>query len=181
VNDIANQMTTAISQSHDPFGFGWAWDSYDTVSHGAGLAVMASEYYNLTHDATYATYARRWLANVSGANAWGVTFTVGDGDTFPDCMQHQVANLAGSLNGQPPVLRGAVVEGPNSAASSGLVQDMLVCPPGGGDAYKKFNGNGAVHKDNVQSFSTDEPAIDLTATSFLMYAWRIAGAPTGMP
>jgi hypothetical protein len=31
----------------------------------------------------------------------------------------------------------------------------------------------------VQSYSTDEPAIDLTATSFLMYAWRIAGGPSG--
>jgi len=58
---------------------------------------------------------------------------------------------------------------------------MLACPPGGGDAYKKFNGDGAVYKDNVQSYSTDEPAIDLTATSFLMYAWGIAGAPSGTP
>jgi endoglucanase len=94
-------------------------------------------------------------------------------------MQHQVANLAGSLNGQPPVLDGAVVEGPTNAASSGLVTNMLKCPPGGGDIYKVFNGNGAVYKDNVQSYSTDEPAIDLTATSFLMYAWRIAGGPSG--
>ena len=138
---------------------------------------MAAEYNYLKRDSTYATDARRWLASISGANAWGVTFTVGDGDTFPDCMQHQVANLAGSLNGQPPVLNGAVVEGPNSAASSGLLDNMLKCPTGGGDASKKFNGNGAVYKDNVQSFSTDEPAIDLTATSFLMYAWRISGGP----
>jgi hypothetical protein len=28
---------------------------------------------------------------------------------------------------------------------------------------------------------TDEPAIDLAATSFLMYAWRMAGAPSGTP
>ena len=181
VNDIGNQMTAALSQSNDPFGFGWPWESYDTVSHGAGLSVMAKEYSYLTNDATFATYSRRWLGNISGANAWGVTFTVGDGDTFPDCMQHQVANLAGSLNGQPPVLSGAVVEGPTNAPSSGLVQSMLVCPPGGGDVYKKFNGNGAVYKDNVQSYTTDEPAVDLTATSFLMYAWRIAGAPSAMP
>jgi endoglucanase len=105
---------------------------------------------------------------------------VGDGDTFPDCMQHQVANLAGSLNGQPPVLNGGVAEGPNSAASSGLVTNTMTCPPGG-DVYKKFNGNGAVYKDNVQSYSTDEPRFDLTAASFLMYAWRIAGAPSGTP
>jgi len=181
LSDIENQMTTSIAEAKDPFGFGWPWGSYDTISHGAGLSVMAKEYSYLTNNSTYATDSRRWLGNISGANAWGVTFTVGDGDTFPDCMQHQVANLVGSLNGQSPVLSGAVVEGPNSAASSGLLTNMMTCPPGGGDVYKKFNGNGAVYKDNVQSYSTDEPAIDLTAASFLMYAWRIAGAPSGTP
>jgi endoglucanase len=73
---------------------------------------MAKEVYYLSNNGAYATDSRRWLSNISGANAWGVTFTVGDGETFPDCMQHQVANLVGSLNGQPPVLDGAVVEGP---------------------------------------------------------------------
>jgi endoglucanase len=58
---------------------------------------------------------------------------------------------------------------------------MVTCPPGGGDRYRAFNGHGAVYKDDVQSYSTDEPAIDLTATSFLMYAWRIAGGPSGTP
>jgi endoglucanase len=181
-NDIKNQITASIaSTANDPFGFGWPWNSYDSVSHGAGLSVMAKEYYYLTKTSTYAIYSRRWLANISGANPWGVTFTIGDGTVFPDCPQHQVANLVGSLNGGSPVLSGAVVEGPNSAASSGLVTNMMTCPTGGGNAYRKFNGRGAVYKDNVQSFSTDEPAIDLSATSFLMYAWRIAGAPSGTP
>ena len=178
--DIRNQITAAIaSAGKDPFGFGWPWASYDTVSHGAGLSVMAKEYYYLTHTSAYATYSRRWLANISGANPWGVTFTIGDGAVFPDCPQHQPANLAGSLNGGAPVLSGGVVEGPNSFATAGLLDHMLACPTGGGEQYRKFNGNGAVYKDNVQSYSTDEPAIDLSATSFLMYAWRIAGAPRG--
>jgi hypothetical protein len=34
-----------------------------------------------------------------------------------------------------------------------------------------------VYRDEQQSYSTVEPAIDLTAPSFLMFAWRIAGAP----
>ena len=178
LSDMAKQMTNSITSSAgDPFGFGFPWGSYDTVSHGGGLSVMAAEYNYLTKNSTAETDSRNWLANISGANAWGVTFTVGDGDTFPDCMQHQVANLVGSLNGEPPVLSGAVVEGPNSAASAGLVTNMITCPPGGGNIYKKFDGNGAVYKDNVQSYSTDEPAIDLTASSFLMYAWRISGGP----
>ena len=92
-------------------------------------------------------------------------------------MQHQVANIAGSLNGEPPVLAGAVVEGANSFPTGGRLDGMQTCPVGGGNVYKKFDGNGAVYKDNVVSYSTDEPAIDLTASSFLMYAWRIAGGP----
>jgi endoglucanase len=56
----------------------------------------------------------------------------------------------------------------------------VACPPGAGDVYRKFNGNGAVYKDNMQSYSTDEPAIDLTATSFLMYAWGMARSPKGI-
>jgi len=180
LSDMANQITTQIANANDPFGFGWRWADGDSVSHGAGLSVMAKEYYFLTGTGSYATDSRRWLGNISGANAWGATFTIGDGSAFPDCPQHQVANLVGSLNGEPPVLAGAVVEGPTDAASGSLT-GMLACPPGGGDAYKKFNGNSAVYKDNVQSFTTDEPAIDLTATSFLMYAWRVAGGPSGNP
>jgi endoglucanase len=182
LSDMAKQMTNSIkSNAGDPFGFGFPWGSYDTVSHGGGLSVMAAEYNYLTKNSTAEADSRSWLANISGANAWGVTFTVGDGDTFPDCMQHQVANIVGSLNGEPPVLSGAVVEGPNSAPTSGLLDNMQQCPAGGGDIYKKFNGNGAVYKDNVQSYSTDEPAIDLTASSFLMYAWRISGGPRRKP
>jgi endoglucanase len=181
LNDMRNQMTAQIAQANDPFGFGWPWSDGDSVSHGAGLSVMAKEYSYLTGDSTFANYSRQWLANISGANPWGVTFTVGDGDTFPNCMQHQVANLGGSLNGQSPVLRGAVVEGPDSEASWGELDGMLACPPDGVNPYKKFNTADAIYKDDVQSYTTDEPAVDLTATSFLMYAWRMAGAPSGTP
>jgi hypothetical protein len=69
------------------------------------------------------------------------------------------------------------VEGPNSFAATGLLDGMRQCPANGGDAFKQFNGNGAVFKDEQESFSTVEPAIDLTAASFLMFAWRTAGAP----
>jgi hypothetical protein len=48
-----------------------------------------------------------------------------------------------------------------------------------------FNGNSGAYddsiytyyQDNVQSYTTTEPAIDLTASSFLMWAWRMAGQP----
>ncbi len=95
-------------------------------------------------------------------------------------MQHQVANLAGSLDGSPPVLAGAAVEGPNGITAKGTLSGMLACPVDGVDVFAQFNGK-AVYKDFVQSFSTVEPAIDLTASSFLAFSWQIAGAPSGTP
>ena len=140
---------------------------------------MAREVAYLTQDASYEKDSRFWLANIMGANAWGSSFIVGDGRTFPDCMQHQVANLVGSLDWPGALLRGALVEGPNSFAAKGFLHGMRRCPPGSEDVFAQFNGNGAVYKDNVQSYSTVEPSIDLTAASFLMFAWRIAGTPAG--
>ena len=180
LTDLAGQMTASIAAADDPFDAGYNWSYGDTTSHLAGLSVMAREYAWLTRDSTYETYARRWLANVFGANAWGTSLIIGAGTTFPHCPQHQVANLAGTLNGTPPMLAGAAVDGPNSAASFGLLTGMRSCPPGGGDAFAPFNSHGAVYKDNVQSYTTVEPAIDLTAASMLMYCWRIAG-PSGTP
>ena len=172
VNQLHSQIEGAIAVGKRyPFAFGYPWNSSDTVSHGAGLSVMASEYDAITGTSTFAAQAQGWSDNILGANPWGVSFIVGDGSTFPDCIQHQVANLVGSTNGSPPVLAGAAVEGPTNAASKGLVAGMVTCPPGGGDPSKVFNGHGAVYRDNVQSYTTNEPAIDLTAATPLAFAW----------
>ena len=181
-SQFLKQVGDAIAQAGtDPWGFGDVWYS-DTTSHGAGISVMASEAHYLTGAAEYDTYSERWLANILGANAWGSSFIVGDGWTFPNCIQHQVANLAGALDGTSggtPVLWGAASEGPAFESTSGLVGGMIKCPADGGNAFKIFDGNGAVYKDNVQSYSTTEPAIDLASTSFLMWSWRLAGSPNG--
>lgn len=190
---LENQMAVAIAQSgKDVWGFGVPWQNGDTTSHGAGLSVMASELYYLTGSPTYNTYSQRWLANILGANSWGSSFIVGDGSTFPNCIQHQVANLVGALDGTSggtPILWGAASEGPASAATSGTLSGMKLCPANGKDAFAAFNGNDgaynssnvAVYRDNVQSYSTTEPAIDLTSTSFLMWSWRLAGIPAELP
>ena len=180
LRQLDDSITLANS---DTWGFGDAWNS-DTTSHGAGLSVMASEAFYLTGDTKYDVYAQRWMANVLGTNPWGSSFIVGDGSAiFPNCIQHQVANLVGALSGTSggtPILWGAASEGPAYASTSGLVDGMIPCPGNGADSFAKFNGNDgaydagavAVYQDNVQSYSTTEPAIDLTSTSFLMWAWR---------
>ena len=180
--DLKKQLDKAVTQgTKDPFGFGFPWGVYDTTSHGFGLVVMAAEYDYLTGGTSYAANESRWLANVLGTNAWGTSLVVGDGSTFPLCMQHQVTNLVPVPPNGQPFLKGAAVEGPNSAASKGALTNMVACPPNGVDQFAAFNGNGAVYKDNVQSYSTVEPAIDLTSTSFLAFSWVIAGAPSGTP
>ncbi len=190
---LENQLSVAITQAgKDAWGFGVPWENGDTTSHGAGLAVMASELYYLTNTASYNTYSQRWLGNILGANSWGSSFIVGDCSVFPNCIQHQVANLAGALNGTSggtPILWGAAAEGPASAATTGTLSGMNLCPANGVDTFAVFNGNDgaynssdvAVYRDNVQSYSTTEPAIDLTSTSFLMWSWRMAGSPNGLP
>jgi endoglucanase len=182
---LLDQVGVAIGIAETTaFDFGNDWDNGDITSHGAGVSVMASEAYALTHEDKYKMYAQRWLGNILGANAWGSSFIVGDGSTFPNCIQHQVANLAGALNGSSggtPVLWGAATEGPNTSPSSGLVPGLILCPANGVDTFAQFNGNtGAfdpndyvLYQDNMQSYTTTEPAVDLTATSFLMWSWRL--------
>ncbi len=191
---------------NDVWGFGFPWGNEsvtnlsngDVTSHGAGLSVMASELYYLCSQSgstclnapgTYNTYSQTWLANILGANAWGSSFIVGDGSTFPNCIQHQVSNLAGALNGTSggtPILWGAAVEGP-SGPSNGTVPGMQLCSTtfevnGTEETFAIFNGtDGAAYLDNVQSFTNTEPGIDLTATSFLMWSWRMAGSPNPLP
>jgi endoglucanase len=176
IADLKKQLDKAVTEStKDPFGFGFPWATWDTTSHGAGLSVMASEYDYLTGTTAYAAYADEWLGNILGANGWGLSFIVGDGSAFPDCLQHQVANLAGSLNGTGAILAGAAVEGPNSKATTGSVSGMIACPANGADTYAAFNSSNAEFRDNMQSYSNTEPAIDLTAASPLAFAWRMSG------
>ena len=175
VADLKKALDGAVAQaSGDPFQFGFPWATWDTTSHGAGLAVMASEYDQLTGTDTYKSWSSRWLANILGANAWGVSLIVGDGTTFPHCIHHQVANLVGSLDGTGPILRGAAVEGPNGTVYSGFQSGMQNCPPDDSDPYARFNSK-AKFKDDIESFSTVEPAVDLTATSPLAFARLAAG------
>src|SRR5213078_1188069 len=127
--DLKKALDNALAQAGtDPFQFGFPWDVWDTTSHGGGLVVMASEYDQLTGTTTYKPWTSRWAANILGANAWGVSLIVGDGTTFPHCIHHQVANIAGALDGTAPILKGAAVEGTNSQLFTGTVSGMRTCP-----------------------------------------------------
>lgn len=178
--DLRRQLEGALGQaSEDPFGFGYPYAAYDGTSHGQGLAITAMLYEQLAGDDAFEVFGRHQLEVILGANAWGTSFIVGAGSTFPNCIHHQIANLSGSLDGTPPLLLGAAVNGTNSTdqfAYLGLFDETRPCPPGGGDALGGFDGKGARYWDNVRSWPTVEPAIDFVATTPLAFALLIATA-----
>lgn len=178
--DLRRQLEGALEHStEDPFGFGFPYAAYDGTSHGQGLAITAMLYEQLAGDDEFGVFGRRQLDAILGANAWGTSFIVGAGSTFPTCLHHQIANLSGSLDGTAPLLLGAAVNGTNSTdqfAYLGLFDETRRCPPGGGDAFGEFGGKGARYWDNVRSWPTVEPAIDFVATTPLAFALLIETA-----
>ncbi len=183
LGDLRHQLDPAVAQAaKDPFGAGFAWNQFDVTSHLFGLVSTADIYDELTASHRYAAFETRQLAAAFGANAWGTSFVVGAGTTYPHCMQHQVANLVGSLDGTDPVMLGATVNGPNAASefrgSSGTPDGSRACPAGGGDAFARFTGaQGARYQDNVAAWMSVEPAIDFTAAVPLALSLVMAHTP----
>lgn len=178
IKDLHKQLKNGTQQAtHDPFGLGVPYGGPDATPHALGYTLEANFYDQMTNTSAYTTFGlteRNW---VLGTNAWGSSFIIGDGSTFPDCMQHQVANLVGSLNGQPPIVLGATVDGPNSLSSFqglGIPSGARKCPPNGGDPFKIFTGKGARYFDNVVAWPSTEPADDYTALSILVFAQQVS-------
>jgi endoglucanase len=180
--DLRRQLEHAVAVAGpDPFQSGFAWNQYDVTSHLFGLVTTASMYDELARSSRYAAFEGRQLGAALGANAWGTSFVVGAGSTFPHCMQHQVANLSGSLDGSAPIVRGAAVNGPNDVSqfdddATSTPDGARACPADGADTFGPFTGSGgARYLDNVGAWMSVEPAIDFTAGVPLALARVIAG------
>jgi endoglucanase len=177
LNDLRTQLVNGTTQAkQDPFGLGIPYGQGDATPHALGYALEASFYDQMAATSTYNTFGlteRNW---VLGANAWGASFVVGAGTTFPHCMQHEVANLSGSLDGTPPIVLGSTVDGPSATANFvglGTVNNMRACPPDGSDPFKVFTGKGARYFDNVVAWPSVEPADDYTALTILVFAGEV--------
>ncbi|MBA8794184.1 hypothetical protein FHX74_001789 [Friedmanniella endophytica] len=177
--DLAAQLSGAARRSAaDPFRAGVDGTQFDVDSHTLGLVATAGWYHRLTGSHRFDALAASLQAWVFGANAWGVSFMVGVGTTFPRCLQHQVANLAGRLDGRPPLPVGAVVNGPNGAdlfsdGLDGFQDGMRHCPGTGAVPAVRagvFDGSGSVFLDDVRSWQTDEPALDMTGAAIIAAA-----------
>jgi hypothetical protein len=55
---------------------------------------------------------------------------------------------------------------------------MRACPSRRTNAFARFD-NRAIYRDNVQSYTNTEPAIDLTASSLLAFSWQ-SGRPAAL-
>lgn len=181
--NLRSQLRSGVTHARrDPFAAGGVYDNFDVNSHTFGFVATAAIYHRLTHSTrfdAFATSQRTWLL---GGNPWGVSAMVGVGTRFPDCMQHQIANLEGSTDGSPPLDRGAVVNGPNDAGifSGGLggFQDgMVPCLPGKAMPYARYDGRGSSYVDDVRSWQTDEPALDMTGAAIIAAAAELTLHP----
>jgi hypothetical protein len=154
----------------DPFALGSELGNSDATPHAFGLYITNALYQRYGGAGTYQAFAAKQLGFALGANPWGTSFVVGAGATFPRCMQSEIANLAGALNGKGDIQLGATVDGPSSPGNfSGLgtVSGMRACSAG---SYKPFDTRTAAYEDNVVSWPSVEPALDYTANSLLAFA-----------
>ncbi|GAA1976393.1 glycoside hydrolase family 9 protein [Catenulispora subtropica] len=178
--DLKRQVQSAAAKAKaDIFHAGGDYTNFDVNAHTFGFLTTQALYRQASGDRSFdafATEQRDWLL---GGNPWGVAFMVGEGSTFPHCLQHQVANLAGSLDGTGAVPTGAVMNGPNNpdnfAGGLGDFQDgMKKCPANGADPYNAFTGHTSRFADDVRSWQTDEPALDMTGSAVLGAAMQEA-------
>lgn len=171
---VKGQITTGVNRAKaDPFHAGAIYDDFDADSHTLGLAATVRLYRTITGDTGYNRFGVQQLDWLLGANAWGTSFMVGEGGSFPKCTAGQLGNLAGSLDGSAPLEVGAVVNGPNDSSqfSGGLgdyLDAMRHCPASG-DAYSSFTGHGSRYTDDVRSWQSSEPALDMDASGLLAF------------
>jgi len=173
--DMAAQLRVGEGLARsDPFGLGMVLGQGDATPHAFGLAITNALYQRYGGSGAHRAFAQRQLNFALGANGWGSSFVVGAGDTYPHCMQSEIANLAGSLTGHGNIQAGATTDGPSSLGNFvglGTVDGMRACRAG---HFKPFNTKTTGYEDNVVSWPSVEPASDYTANSTLAFALAAA-------
>jgi endoglucanase len=171
LDDLATQLRVGEHWARtEPFGLGSALGASDASPHAFGLYITNALYQRYGGSSAFRSFAQQQMNFALGANAWGSSFVVGAGSTFPHCMQSEIANLAGSLNGRGDIQLGATTDGPSNPGNFhglGTVQGMRACSAG---HFKPFDNATAGYEDNVVSWPSVEPADDYAAGSLLAFA-----------
>ncbi|MFD0743033.1 glycoside hydrolase family 9 protein [Phytohabitans flavus] len=96
VADLRRQLDSGVAAAADhPFGHAVDVTQFDAATRSFGYAATAHLYRDLTGSREYDAFGTRQRNFALGANAWGTSLMIGAGTTYPQCPQHQVANLAG--------------------------------------------------------------------------------------
>jgi hypothetical protein len=173
--DMKRQLDNAEnSLADDPLQLGVLMGG-DAASHAFGIAIIASRYDELAGVDTYRAFELQQLNWTLGENAWGVSFVIGAGTTFPHCPQHMIANLSGVQDGTSPILLGGVVNGPNSADNLAESLEMFEEAHACGDtALTVYDYPSLTFIDHAAAWWNVEPAIDYTALSVLAFARQLS-------
>jgi endoglucanase len=164
IANLKAQLAGAVSTaSSDIFHEGGDYTNFDVDSHTFGFISTEALYQKLSGDTEYAAFAseqRDWLL---GDNAWGTSFVAGVGTTYPKCMGGQLENLNSAVD------VGAVVNGPNGTSNfdgglGDLETGMVKCE---NDSFTTFTGHGGEYVDDVRSWQSSEPALDMTGSLVL--------------
>jgi endoglucanase len=178
LEDLRRQLDAGVDHAAaDPFGAGASTLDFDSVPFTFGLIATAALYETASGDDAYRGFASQQRAWLLGANAWGSSFMIGAGSTYPRCPEHQVANLTDTDD----ELLGAVVNGPNEASKLDELnrfETMRSCAADGADGvpFQVFDGQGSRYLDDVGAWQTVEPSLDFTATALLALT-LMAGQP----
>lgn len=167
IADLKSQLSAAAKTAgSDIFHAGGNYADFDVDSHTFGFISTEALYQKASGDTSYAAFAseqRDWLL---GANAWGTTFVAGVGTTYPKCMGGQIENLNSATD------VGAVVNGPNGSGNfsgglGSLMDGMVKCE---NDSFTTFTGHSSEYVDDVRSWQSSEPALDMTGSLVLASA-----------
>jgi hypothetical protein len=176
LGDMAAQLRTGQAAAKgDPFALGTQLGASDASPHAFGLYVTDALYREYGGSSKYQAFAQQQLNFALGANAWGSSFVVGAGTTFPHCMQSEIANLEGSLTGHGDLQLGATTDGPSALANFtglGSVAGMKACSAGN---FSPFNTTTVGYEDNTVSWPSVEPANDYSVASLYAFALGAAG------
>ena len=166
--DLKARLQAGVTAAdNSPIGAAAPLTTSDFTSKTFGWSAVASLYQRMSGDDSFAAFGTEQRNVALGTNGWGLSLVVGVGATFPHCIHHQIANLAGNLNGTGHIAVGAVVNGPNATAAFASLTPSSDASKCTGVNVSRFDRSTSRFLDQPYAYSSTEPAIDYTATALL--------------
>jgi len=168
VADLKTRLEAGVAAARkNPMGAAAPMTQSDFTTKTFGWAAVAALYHRAADDDTYDAFGTAQRNVALGTNGWGLSLVVGVGTTYPRCIHHQIANLAGSLTGTGEIPTGAVVNGPNAASAFNSLTPAATSKKCTGVNVKQYDRSNSRFVDQPQAYASVEPAIDYTATALL--------------